>query len=579
MTYFRKSLGLLAICLAVFLTVFPAFAAVRQLVIQHFDDEVVVGAEGTIDVTETIEARFTGENGHGLYRMIPTEYTDPEGLNYTLSIDHITVTDSDGHSLKYEQHREGRYTKFKIYISNADDSTHTVILHYRVLDAIRFFEDHDELYWNVTGNDWEVPIEFASAHIALPSGISGLHAVAYTGATGSRAQDAVVEVHDNFMDVHTTRPLSFHQGLTAVVGFDKNFVQQPSAAAKFIQFFRSNTPLLIPIGVFFVMFWLWWTRGRGPERQAIAVQYEPPDKLTPGECGTLVDNEAAMRDITATLVDLAVKGYMTIEQTDESHLLGLSHSKAYTFHLKKPAAQWNTARPHEQQMLSAIFDGGANPDVKLSQLQNHFYANLPAIRNSIFDALMADGYYLHRPDTVRQSYIGGGIVIGILMIVIGGAVASRTGAAALPWIVSGVISAAVICIFGWFMPARTLTGARTLEKVLGFEDFLGRVEGDRIERIERTPALFEKYLAHEMALHVEKKWVQTFSGIAMQPPSWYQGPYGSGFVPYIFVSDLNMMSMQAASTMVSAPRSSGSSGFGGGGMSGGGFGGGGVSGF
>jgi uncharacterized membrane protein len=327
------------------------------------------------------------------------------------------------------------------------------------------------------------------------------------------------------------------------------------------------------------MFWLWWTRGRDPARQAIAVQYEPPDKLTPGECGTLVDNEAAMRDITATLVDLAVKGYMTIEQTDESHLLGLSHSKAYTFHLKKPAADWNTARPHEQQMLSALFDGGANTDVKLSQLQNHFYASLPAIRNSIFDALMADGYYLHRPDTVRQSYIGGGIVIGILMIVIGGAVASRTGAAALPWIVSGVISAAVICIFGWFMPARTLTGARTLEKVLGFEDFLGRVEGDRIERIERTPELFEKYLPYAMALHVEKKWVQTFSGIAMQPPSWYQGPYGSSFVPYIFVSDLNMMSMQAASTMVSAPRSSGSSGFGGGGMSGGGFGGGGVSGF
>jgi uncharacterized membrane protein len=364
-----------------------------------------------------------------------------------------------------------------------------------------------------------------------------------------------------------------------VVGWDKGFVHAPSSSAKVWLFLRSNWPLFFPIGVFAVMFWLWWTRGRDPERLAIAVQYEPPDKLTPGECGTLVDNEAAMRDITATLVDLAVKGYLTIEQTDESHLLGLSHSKSYTFHLKKPPAQWSGARSHEQQMLSALFDGGGNSDVKLSQLQNHFYTNLPAIRNSIFDALMTDGYYLHRPDTVRQAYIGGGIVIGILMFVLSGVLSTRFGMAPLPWIVSAIVSAAVICIFGWFMPARTLTGARTLEKVLGFEDFLGRVESDRIERIERTPELFEKFLPYAMALHVEKKWVQSFAGIAMQPPQWYQGPYGAGFVPYIFVNDLNMMSMQAGSVMASAPRSSGGSGFGGGGMSGGGFGGGGVSGF
>jgi predicted membrane protein DUF2207 len=579
MTSLRKSLGLLVICLAAFLAVSPAFAEVRQLVIQHFDDEVVVSEDGIIDVTETIEARFSGENWHGLYRMIPTEYTNPEGLNYSLLIDHITVTDSDGHSLKYDQSRVGRYTKFKIYISNADDSTHTVMLHYRVLDAIRFFEDHDELYWSVTGNDWEVPIEFASAHIALPAGITGLHAVAYTGATGSRAQDAVVEVHDNFVDIHTTRPLSFHQGLTAVVGFDKNFVHELSGAAKFMQFLRSNTPLLIPIGVFFVMFWLWWTRGRGPERQAIAVQYEPPDKLTPGECGTLVDNEAAMRDITATLVDLAVKGYLTIEQRDESHLLGLSHSKEYIFHLKKSPAEWASARAHEQQMLAALFGNGAITDVKLSDLQNHFYTQVPGIRDSIFEALMTDNYYLHRPDTVRQGYIGAGLAIGFLMVAGNAVLARATGIASATWVIAGIATGLVICGFGYFMSARTVTGQRALEKVLGFEDFLGRTQKDQIDRLQTTPELFEKYLPYAMALHVEKKWVQVFSGITMQPPSWYQGSYGGGFMPYLLVNDLNMMSTQAGTTMASSPRSSGGSGFGGGGMSGGGFGGGGGGGF
>ena len=251
--------------------------------------------------------------------------------------------------------REGR-------APGGDSSTKTVIIRYRVLDALRFFEDHDELYWNVTGNQWEIPIESASARIELPAGVTGLHALAYTGLSGSRERDADVQVNENIVQIRMRRALPFHEGLTAVVGWDKGFVHPPSSAAKVGLFLRSNWPLFLPIGVFAVMFWLWWTRGRDPARQSIAVQYEPPDKLTPGECGTLVDNEAALRDITATLVDMAVKGYLTIEQKDESHLLGLSHSKSYTFHLKKLAAQWTDARPHEQEMLSALFEGGTNTD-------------------------------------------------------------------------------------------------------------------------------------------------------------------------------------------------------------------------
>ena len=123
-----------------------------------------------------------------------------------------------------------------------------------------------------------------------------------------------------------------------------------------------------------------------------------------------------MRDITATLVDLAVKGYLTIEQKDESHLLGLTHSKDYIFHMKKPPSEWASARSHEQEMLSALFDAGATTDVKLSDLQNHFYMRLPAIRDRIFSALMSDGYYLHRPDTVKQGYIGAGWLIGGLVM-------------------------------------------------------------------------------------------------------------------------------------------------------------------
>jgi hypothetical protein len=573
----RLSPCLLMLLTALLLAALTAQA--RDLTIQRFDETVTVNPDGTIEVTEIIEARFTGFS-HGIYRSIPVEYDSPQHLNYSLLLETLSVTDDDGHALKYEQKREGRYLKFKITVPDAQDTTKTVLLHYRILNAIRFFDDHDELYWNVTGAEWDAPIRSASAKIELPDGVTGLHATAFTGAYGSRESDAQVETAGNIVRVSTNHPLSYREGLTVVAGWDKGFVHPPSAAAKLALFFRSNWPLFLPVVAFFIMLWLWWTRSRDPERGSIAVQYEPPDKLTPGECGTLVDNEAAMRDITATLVDLAVKGYLTIEQKDESHLLGLTHSKEYIFHLKRPPAEWSGVRPHELEMLSALFDDGSITSVKLSDLQNHFYTHLPAIRTRIFDALMTDGYYLHRPDTVRQGYIGAGIVIGILLFVFGGALGAATGVAHLTWVIAAILTAAVICIFGWFMPARTLTGARTLEKVLGFEQFLERVESDRLERIVKTPEMFEKFLPYAMALRCEKKWVAAFAGIAMQPPQWYSGPYGSGFVPYMFVNDLNVMSAQASSVMASAPRSSsGGSGFGGGGFSGGGFGGGGGGGW
>jgi uncharacterized membrane protein len=573
----RFALFTLALVVALLLAALPA--AARELVIQQFDETVEVNPNGTIEVTETIEARFTGA-WHGIYRTIPVEYDTLQHLNYSLLLEPLSVTDYGGNPLKYEQKREGRYLKFKISVPDAQDRTRTVIMRYRVLNAIRFFDDHDELYWNVTGDEWDVPIRSVSAKIDLPAGVTGLHAIAFTGVYGSRDRDAQVEANGNLVEVRTNHPLSYREGLTAVVGWDKGFVQPPSTAMRITLFLRSNWPLFLPVVAFVIMLWLWWTRGRDPERGSIAVQYEPPDKLTPGECGTLVDNEAAMRDITATLVDLAVKGYLTIEQKDESHLLGLTHSKEYIFHLKRPPTEWSAVRPHELEMLSALFDDGSVTSVKLSELQNHFYTHLPAIRSRIFDALMADGYYLHRPDTVRQAYIGAGIVIGILLFVFGGALGAATGVAHVTWVIAAILTAALICILGWFMPARTLTGARTLEKVLGFEQFLGRVESDRLERIVKTPEMFEKFLPYAMALHCEKKWVAAFAGIAMQPPQWYSGPYGSGFVPYMFVNDLNVMSAQAGNVMASAPRSSsGGSGFGGGGFSGGGFGGGGGGGW
>jgi uncharacterized membrane protein len=556
-----------------------ASVSARQLKIEKFSAEIFVQPDSTLDVTETIEANFIGV-WHGLYRTIPVEYVTPQGFNYSLFVKLDGVTDAAGQTLKVESSRQGHYLKWKIYIDDATDVHRTIHVHYQVRNGLKFFEDHDELYWNVTGDEWDVPIGDASAQILLPPDVTGVRTNEFTGSYGSRAQNANVSVSENTVEVSMLRPLSFHEGLTIVVGWDKGFVKEPGTSDLIGQFLESNWPVFLPIPIFLFMFWLWYTRGRDPRVGPIAVQYSPPEGMTPAEAGTLVDEDAAMRDITATIVDLAVRGYIVIEEKEKSEMLGLVHNKEYVFHLKKGLREWTGLKAHELALLAGIFSNGAQTDVNLSSLQNEFYKNLPGIKNNIFDALMQHGYFQHRPDYVRSGYVAGGVVLGVLLFLTGNWFSQKTGVALVPFFIAAIVSGAIIAGFGWFMPARTANGAKALAGVLGFEDFLTHVEADHMERVSQTPETFEKFLPFAMALGVEKKWVGAFQNIYSQPPSWYQGGnYSGGFYPLMFVNSLDNMTMRASSVMASAPRSSGGSGFGGGGSSGGGFGGGGGGGF
>ena len=556
----------------------PRDAAARSLVIERFDVEVFVFKEGHIEVTETIQPRFTGE-WNGIFRTIPVEYRTPQGFNYTLLLDVTSVTDDRGTPLKVEQSRERHYRKFKIWVPDARDATRTVILRYRVQNALKFFETHDELYWNVTGDEWEVPITSAAARVRLPPGASGLRALAFTGAYGSREQRADVEITHSEVRVRMRRPLAFREGMTVVVGFDKGLVKEPGPAATALLFLRSNWVFLLPLGAFGLMFWLWYTRGRDPRRRPIAPRYEPPEGLTPAELGTLVDNSPDMRDITATLVDLGVRGYLLIEEKEEERLLGLWSGKEYVFHLRKKQEEWTDLLPHEYKLLNALFRKGMLTSVELSDLQNKFYKDLPDIRDRIFERLLHRRYYAQRPDKIKQVYVIAGIIVGFTTFWAGGMMSSIFGLAPGSFFAAAILTGLIIIGFGWFMPARTVLGGRALEGVLGFEEFLSRVEADRLDRTIKTPEMFEKYLPYAMALGVEKNWVRAFEHIYRQSPEWYRGPDGASFHPRTFVSNLGRMSTQAASAMASAPRSSGGSGFGGGGSSGGGMGGGGGGGF
>jgi hypothetical protein len=561
-----------------------AAQAQRTLAIERFHADVRVNADGTLDVTETIRARFTG-SWNGIYRTIPVAYRTPQGFNYTLRLDIVSMADDGGRALKYEASNDRHYRKVKIWVPGAADTTKTVVVRYRVRNGLKFFEEHDELYWNVTGDEWEVPIAAATATIHLPAGVTGLRTAAFTGGYGSQESAARITVTGADITVESSRALNFREGLTAAIAWDPGVVARPTAAGKAADFLRANGILLLPVAVFGLMWRLWSRRGRDPRRRPVAVQYEPPAKLTPAEVGTLVDNQPDLRDITATIVDLAVRGFLRIRETQEDRFFGLSKNTEYSLELTKPKDAWSGLLPHEDALLEALFlrtsraaDGAEAPGapvdtVRISDLKNRFYKSLPGIRDRIFDRLVAEGYYVKRPDKVRGTFIG---VSAIVMVV--GVLAGGIFEFGLAYIVAVIVSAVIVGAFGAVMPARTEAGTRALEGALGFEEFLDRVESDRFARVVRTPEMFERFLPFAMAFGVESHWARAFEGIYTAQPHWYVGTHQGAFGPRMFAGSLASLSSDASSAMSSAPRSSGGSGFSGG-SSGGGFGGGGGGGF
>ena len=547
----------------------------RTLAIERFAADVVVRRDGVVEVAETITARFAG-SWNGIYRTVPVDYRTPQGFNWTLDLELVGAT-LDGRTLEVERERVRHFVKYKIWIPGARDTVRTVVLRYRARNGLRFFEDHDELYWNVTGDEWDVPIGAASARIRLPEGGTGVRATAFNGVYGATAQDAEVVVEGNAVRVELARPLGFHEGLTAVVGWDKGLVAAPTAGDRVRRFLTANWPLAIPIPVLLVMLGLWRRVGRDPRRLPVAVRYEPADGLTPAEAGTLMDYSADMRDITATLVDLAVRGHLKIEEREVPALLGLLSRREYLFHRLTPPAEAPPLARHEARMLGGVFEGGATT-VKLSDLDDEFYRHLPGIRDAVFERLAERRLYRARPDKVKRRWMAAAVVLGGLILGFGSAMGARLELGPLPFVVAAVASGLIVAGFGQVMPARTTEGARVLERVLGFEEFLRRVDGDRLERVVKTPEMFERFLPFAMAFGVERKWAKAFQDIYREPPTWYVGTGTGPFDLSGFSGRLGALSSRAESAMTSSPRSSGGSGFSGG-SSGGGSGGGGGGGF
>jgi uncharacterized membrane protein len=558
----RTILTLLCACfVAVLFTL-----SVRSEEIKNFESAIRIRSDGTILVTEDIEYDFEYARRHGIYRDIPYKY-DYGYKRYSIKIDFNDVTDFSGNPYKYSVSRSSGRINIKI---GDPDTTVTGIhgyrIEYSVKGAIAFFDDHDELYWNVTGNEWRVPIDKAGARVVFDSDIeNGVNAACYTGASGARGKNCEYKISPQAVKFTTTESLWAGQGLTVVVGLPKGLIEEPSSSTKLLWLLSDNWYFGLPFLTLFLFAYFWHTRGRDPEgKGVIAVRYQPPEGMTPAEAGTLADERADILDITSTIIDLAVRGYFKIEEHKTTSFYFFTNRDYKLIKIKQPAA--GELKPHEEKVFSGLFKGKDN--VMISDLRNKFYKELPPIKKALYKEMIEEKYFPANPEKVKGIYKWIGIVIIIAAFFLFSNILLK---------LSIGLSGLIILIFSRFMPRKTKRGTLVSEELFGFREFIERAEKERIERLAKDdPTLFDRVLPFALVFGLEDRWAEAFRDMYKDPPSWYSSPYYSNtFSPNIFVSDIGRSLSVMNSSLSSTPKKSGGSGFGGGGSSGGGFGGGG----
>jgi len=547
-------------------------------VIRQFTAAIQLNSDCSLDVTETIKMDFENSKRHGIFRIIPIGYSRYGG-NYNLDFHLLNVSDEKNSSLYYQASRMG--SDFHIKIGEPDrllTGKHTYCIHYRVRRAVNFFDGKAEVYWNATGNDWPFSIEQANVFFYPPenTAVSDIKATCFVGQTGSTTIGKYTK-SDKFILFKATN-IEPGSGLTVVAQLPPNAVNKPSIWQEIFWFLKDWWGLIVlPTLTCACLLPILRRRTHDPSHQAIAVEWNPPKDLSPAEVGTLVDESCDMQDIISTLVDLAARGYLQIKEIKSDNFLFFSN-KDYEFTRTNSYKKDDVLLPHEDRFLNALFDSGESP-IKLSNLRNKFYINLPYIRQEIYQSLTDKKLFFDNPETVRFRWRTGAMLIGGLSLFLTLFIAIPNFTA----IGSGLLISAVIAwIAAQFMPARTTAGWKERAQCLGFQRFVRLAEKDRITVLAKEdPTIFGRLLPFAMVLGAADQWAEAFHGLLTEPPSWYI-PYGYGSSGYIFssrnfVNDLGngMHTMSQTFASVPAPSSAGSGGSGlSGGFSGGGFGGG-----
>ncbi|HEX4296083.1 MAG TPA: DUF2207 domain-containing protein [Rhizomicrobium sp.] len=617
--------------------------------ITDYASDIRVSETGALTVTETISVIADGDQiRHGIFRVIPTEYTDRLGKTVRVGFDALSAT-RDGHPEPFSVDSVDDGQRIKIGDKDVlvDPGRHVYTLTYATDRQIGFFADYDELYWNVTGNFWKFPIDHAEATIRLPPGARIKQYTAYTGAVGSTGRnDEADKLHDGEIRFSTTQPLDIGEGLTVAVGFSKGAVIPPTAAELRARALRDNAaPIVAAAGILILLIYFsvaWWTHGRDPRRGTIIPLFAPPKDFSPAAVRYVHRMAYDRKSYAASLVDMAVKGYLKISEAHGTYTLtrtGKSAGETALAHGEAAiAGKLFSSQDSIELKQSNHSDVAESISALKSSLKNEYeraYFNTKSAWfigglailgvTAVATALLCDNpggaagvlvwltgwtvgttFLLHRAfDAWADVFSGpgsrilnafsalfatafaipfaGGLVFGAFLLT-----QAIAPLATLVLIAGGVAS----YVFYHLLKAPTLAGAKTFDEIDGFRLFLVTAEKARLEALnppQVTPQVFERFLPYAIALDCENQWSRKFEAEAaaagMSPNTSYGGyaPLwysGASFDRLGAAGFSSALGASMASAAASAATAPGSSsGSSGGGFSGGGGGGGGGGGW
>ena len=559
----------------------PAMPAQGERILSY-RSVIAVQADSSLLVTETIKVRSEGNRiNHGIYRDFPTRFRTKKGDDYNVNF------------LVKEAYRDNRpenvfvdhdaYSRGeRVYLGDKNTTlqpgVYTYALTYEVNRIISYQKDYDELYWNVTGNEWQFPIDQVEAVVNLPIGATNnlKFLDVWTGPERSTETGYSRTGVDSGGRLHieVTRPLTESEGMTFAVGFPKGLVKQPNGVQEFWWHFVDNLDTMFTIFLalallaYYVI--VWTNYGRDPKPGTIFPQYEPPDGLSPAEVRYIMQQGLDSTTFTVAILNMAAKGAVQIRQ--EKGFLGLN--KKY-FIVPTEGTSKASLSPEEQALYNALLSDG---EIEMCQANSlTIQAADSALKDSIDDR-HKNKYFLKNTLWAILPFV----ISFVLFLVMGGTarhhLSNMWGGVMLMVTMIGLF--ALNMIFCYLVKAATPLGRKTMDQIEGFKMFLSVTEKDAMEfrnPPEVTPEIFEKYLPYALALDVENKWAKRFDAAMKRAgedathysPVWYSG--SDGFSVTDFTSDVTDGLSSAISDSGFSSDGGGSSGGGGGGGGGGGW--------
>ena len=520
--------------------------------IESFNSRIIVNEDSSLNITETIVYDFGDEQKHGIYRYFKGENNDPV-------ISDVSVIDEDGDPYKYN------FNNNKVKIGDEFITVwgkRTYIINYKLKGAINYLKDYDELYLNINGFDWQIPIHKIRAEVIIPKNLenNSLFFESYYGTQGSKNTGISLANFDlNTTNIiYETNSLSEGENFTILARFPKEIVKKPSIIN------IENFFIFFPVIVFVSMFFIWLKYGRAPKgRGTIIPEYSAINNLSPIEIGTLVDEKLDNIDISAEIIYLATKGYLTITQIKKKGFF----KNEMDYNLKKLEKDESDLNDFDKDILDFLFKDG--DDVLLSKLDKTNIASfILRIREKVSDKLLENGYFFKNKFINNITTV---ILLGVFSMIVFFVMNYFVIA------FSFLISLFIVTLFLIKFSKLTQKGVEARENIQGFKLYLSVAEKDRINfhnAPEKNPKTFEKLLPYAMVLGVEKEWAKQFEGMYVDS-NWYVQadglPATSSIVFMGSLADFSRLTnSQFNSSMSSSYSGFSSSGFSGGGASGGG---------